>query len=76
MILESEIHESQSALSGAASINFRDDLDLGVNTASWSDHAAPQPGVVISVASESDIEKTICGRLHKARQSSTAKRVG
>ena len=61
MSLKGKLQSLQSHLDGAASINFRGDPDFQANTLRWSDFAAPQPGAVINVATENDVQKTVRG---------------
>jgi hypothetical protein len=56
-------HASQELgpkLSAAARITYPDDPLYADLTTRWSDYKAPQSGVVVTVASESDIEQTVC----------------
>jgi len=46
-------------LNGSASINLRGDTDFLKNTERWSGYAAPQPGAVINVTTESDVQNTV-----------------
>jgi hypothetical protein len=61
MTLKGKLQSLQSHLDGAASINFRDDPEFNANTLRWSGFAAPQPGAVINVATENDVQKTVSG---------------
>lgn len=60
MALAQAAQELGPKLSSAAKITFPDDPSYGSVKARWSDYKAPQPGVVVTVASESDIEQTVC----------------
>lgn len=53
------IHSLRESLSPEASINLRSNEAFKDNAARWSDYRAPQPGAVVNVATESDIEKTV-----------------
>jgi hypothetical protein len=59
MVLFASIHALKDKLSPKASINFRTDETFKDNAARWSDYKAPQPGAVVNVATEGDIEKTV-----------------
>jgi hypothetical protein len=59
MALFQSIHALKEKLSPKASINMRSDEAFATNAARWSDYKAPQPGAVVNVATESDIEKTV-----------------
>ncbi len=61
MALEAKLQDLQSVLSGDASINFRDDPDFRANTIRWSEYSAPDPGAVVNVATETDVQKTVGG---------------
>ncbi|KAK9349620.1 hypothetical protein V1523DRAFT_422378 [Lipomyces doorenjongii] len=59
MSLKDKLQELISVLNEAASINFPGDPDFCPNTIRWSEYAAPQPGAVVNVATESDVQKTV-----------------
>ncbi len=59
MALYESIQTLKDQLSPNASIDFRSDEAFKDNAARWSDLKAPQPGAVVNVATESDIEKTV-----------------
>jgi hypothetical protein len=61
MSLKDKLQSLKSVLNEAASINCRGDPDFYPNTIRWSEYAAPQPGAVINVATESDVQKTVGG---------------
>jgi hypothetical protein len=59
MDLKLVMQDLRSTLSPGAEIIFPSDTTFGNLTARWSDYEAPQPSVVVSVVTESDIEKTV-----------------
>lgn len=61
MIPKAKLQSLQSVLSEAASVNTRGDPEFNTNTLRWSEYAAPQPGAVINVATETDVQKTVSG---------------
>lgn len=61
MNLKDKLKTLGKVLSERASINFPGDADFSSNTIRWSEYAAPQPGAVINVATETDIQKTVSG---------------
>ena len=61
MSLKGKLQSLQSHLNKAASINFRGDPEFKANTLRWSGFAAPQPGAVINVTTENDVQKTVSG---------------
>ncbi len=50
----------KDALSVAATIEKPDDAGFATSIARWNDKGAPKPGAVVHVASEADIEATVC----------------
>lgn len=61
MSLEDKLQTLKAVLNEAASINFPGDREFYPNTIRWSEYAAPQPGAVINVATETDVQKTVRG---------------
>lgn len=59
MSLKERLLTLEPFLNGAASISFRGDPEFKTNTERWSEYAAPQPGAVINVVTESDVQKTV-----------------
>jgi hypothetical protein len=59
MVLAQAVQELGPKLSSAAKITLPDDPSFDSVKARWSDYKAPQPGLVVTVASESDIEQTV-----------------
>lgn len=59
MNLKDKLKTLGKVLSEGASINFPGDPDFYANTIRWSEYAAPQPGAVINVATETDVQKTV-----------------
>ena len=49
----------KQSLSPEATIVLLQDEGYKISAARWSDYHAPQPGAVVNVACESDIEKTV-----------------
>ena len=67
MSLKDKLESLAIVLNDGASINFPGDPKFYSNTIRWSEHAAPQPGAAINVATEADVQKTVCGILLKYR---------
>ncbi len=59
MALFESTHTLKEKLSPKASIDLYSEEAFAANAARWSDYKAPQPGAVVNVATESDIEKTV-----------------
>ena len=59
MNLKGKLKILDKVLSEGASIKFPGDPDFYPNTIRWSEYAAPQPGAVINVATETDVQKTL-----------------
>lgn len=59
MNLKDKLKTLGNVLSEGASINFPGDANFYSNTVRWSEYAAPQPGAVINVTTESDVQKTV-----------------
>lgn len=47
-------------LSHEASIDFHTEEAFQISSQRWSDYNGPKPGAVVNVASEKDIEETVC----------------
>ena len=60
MSLTSKLASLESVLSGAASVSFRGDPEFSKNVLRWSQFAAPQPGAIVNVAVETDVQKSAC----------------
>jgi hypothetical protein len=60
MSLKDKLKSLAMVLNEGASINFPDDPKFYLNTIRWSEYAAPRPGAVINVATETDVQKTVC----------------
>ncbi|EPS31096.1 hypothetical protein PDE_06051 [Penicillium oxalicum 114-2] len=63
MNLKGKLKILDKVLSEGASIKFPGDPDFYPNTIRWSEYAAPQPGAVINVATETDVQKTLAVNL-------------
>jgi hypothetical protein len=61
MNLKDKLKVLDKVLNKGASINFPGDPDFYPNTIRWSEYAAPQPGAVINIATETDVQKTVGG---------------
>ncbi len=59
MALALALQEPLPKLSAVAKITLPEDPSFADVSARWSDYKAPQPGLVVTVASESDIEQTV-----------------
>jgi hypothetical protein len=60
MSLVEKIGKLRDKLSPGASINLASDEAFEANKKRWSEYKAPQPGAVVNVATEGDIEQTVC----------------
>jgi hypothetical protein len=59
-LMSGSIATLKQSLSPEASVDLPQDEAYKITAARWSDYKAPQPGAVVNVACESDIEKTVC----------------
>jgi hypothetical protein len=60
MSLAENIGKLRNNLSPGASINLASEEAFEANKKRWSENKAPQPGAIVNVATESDIEQTVC----------------
>jgi hypothetical protein len=58
MSLRGKLEGLRSVLSGNASVSFRGDPEFSANALRWSEFGAPQPGAIVNVATEADVQKT------------------
>ena len=63
MSLHIKLESLQSVLSGAASVCLRDSPEFSSVALRWSEFAAPQPGAIVNVQTEEDVQRTVSQKI-------------
>jgi hypothetical protein len=63
MSLHIKLESLQSVLSGAASVYHRDSPEFSSVALRWSEFAAPQPGAIVNVQTEEDVQRTVSQKI-------------
>jgi hypothetical protein len=63
MSLHIKLESLQSVLSGAASVYLRDSPEFSSVALRWSEFAAPQPGAIVNVQTEEDVQRTVSQKI-------------